>query len=237
VASVHNLVTLSRFPIAHQREVRHQYVGPLQYREVTGSEPDTAAHPVLFDRPLLLAEIELPGGRHLDVINLHLRAPRASVIPGEKVDSATWSTTSGWAEGYFVSSLKRTGQALELRLLIDDILSREPERLIAVAGDFNAEDDETPVRLVRAGVDDTGNARLARRSLVVLDGAIPAGRRWSVVHHQRMLDHILASRALCERLRHVDVLNEELAAEVRAAGEDDALATSSHAPVLADFDL
>lgn len=232
VASVHNLVTLSRFPIREDREVRHQYVGPLRYRETGGK-----GEPVLFDRPLLLTDIELPGERHLDVVNLHLRAQRASLIPGEKVDSATWSTTSGWAEGYFISSLKRTGQALELRLLVDDILTREPGRMIAVAGDFNAEDDETPVRLARAGEEDTGNARLAPRALTVLDRAVPAPRRWSEVYHRRMFDHILASRALCERVLRVDVLNEELAAEEKAAGPEGVLATSCHAPVVADFDL
>jgi hypothetical protein len=83
----------------------------------------------------------------LDVINLHLRAPRASAIPGEKLSSSQWRTTSGWAEGYYLSSLKRTAQALELRLLVDAIFAHHPERLIAVAGDFNAEDHETPVRL------------------------------------------------------------------------------------------
>ena len=37
VASVHNLVTLSRYPIRQQREVRHQHVPPLLHRYVTGS--------------------------------------------------------------------------------------------------------------------------------------------------------------------------------------------------------
>src|SRR6188508_1718436 len=36
VASVHNLVTLSRYPIGRQREVRHQHVPPLLYRYVSG---------------------------------------------------------------------------------------------------------------------------------------------------------------------------------------------------------
>jgi endonuclease/exonuclease/phosphatase family metal-dependent hydrolase len=128
VASVHNLVTLSRFPIRQGREVRHQYVAPLPYSYVTGSLKGGAPQPITFDRPLLLTEVELPGVKSLDVINVHLRAPRASPIPDEKVDSATWRTTSGWAEGYFICSLKRTAQALELRLLVDEIFTRAPDR-------------------------------------------------------------------------------------------------------------
>jgi endonuclease/exonuclease/phosphatase family metal-dependent hydrolase len=237
VASVHNLVTLSRFPIRQRREVRHQYMAPLPYSYVTGSARSGAPQPITFDRPLLLAEIELPDAKTLEVINVHLRAPRASAIPDEKVDSATWRTTSGWAEGYFISSLKRTAQALELRLLVDEILTRRPERPIAVAGDFNAEDHETPLRLVVAGEADTGNSRLAPESLVVLDRALPAERRWSVLHGGRreMLDHVLASAALHGHFREIEVHNEGLADEAIVAAGAGALATSSHAPLVAVF--
>jgi endonuclease/exonuclease/phosphatase family metal-dependent hydrolase len=237
VASVHNLVTLSRFRIRQRREIRHQYMSPLTYSYAMGSASGGAPQPIVFDRPLLLAEIELPGGQALDVVNVHLRAPRASPIPDGKVDSATWRTTSGWAEGYFISSLKRTAQALELRLLVDEILAREPGRLIAVAGDFNAEDHETPLRLVVASESDTGNSRLAARSLVVLDRTLPAERRYSVLHGDRreMLDHILASDAFHGHFLQIEVNNEWLADDAVARVETGAIAASSHAPLVAEF--
>jgi predicted extracellular nuclease len=170
-------------------------------------------------------------------INLHLRASRASAIAGEKLSSSQWRTTSGWAEGFFLSSLKRTAQALELRLLVDDILARDPERLIAVAGDFNAEDHETPLRLVVAAGEETGNAALAWRSLLVLDRAIPGDRRWSVLHRGRpeMLDHILASQTLYGRLRGIDVHNEALDDEALGDAETTGIAGSLHAPLVAEF--
>jgi endonuclease/exonuclease/phosphatase family metal-dependent hydrolase len=236
VASVHNLVTLSRYPVRRVREVRHEHVQPLLHRYVTGGSTGSEPQPIAFDRPLLLTEVEMPGGRVLDVINLHLRAPRASAIPGEKLNSSQWRTTSGWAEGYFLSSLKRTAQALELRLLVDGILARDPERLIAVVGDFNAEDHETPVRLAVAGDEHTGNPSLAARSLLVLDRAIPTDRRWSVLHRGRleMLDHVLASQSLASRLRAIEARNEGLGDEALGAS---ALAGSSHAPLVVDFAL
>ena len=128
-------------------------------------------------------------------------------------------------------------QALELRLLVDEILARDPERLVAAAGDFNAEDHESPLRLVVAGEDDTGNTGLAPRSLVVLDRALPADRRWSLLHGGRreMLDHVLASGALHRRFRRIEVLNEGLADEAVAAAGTRALATSYHAPIVAEF--
>ena len=40
-----------------------------------------------------------------------------------------------WAEGYFLSAVKRNGQALEARMLVDQIFSGAPDAMIAVAGD------------------------------------------------------------------------------------------------------
>jgi endonuclease/exonuclease/phosphatase family metal-dependent hydrolase len=236
VASVHNLVTLSRLPIRRHREVRHEQVKPLLHGYLTGKSKGCGHAPVGFDRPLLLAEIELPDGRSLDVINLHLRAARASAIPGEKLDSVQWRSTSGWAEGYFLSALKRAAQALELRLIVDGVLERDPERLIAVAGDFNAEDHETPVRLAVAAIEETGNAELAARTLSVLDRSLPADRRWSVLHRGRpeMLDHILVSPALQRHFRGIEVHNEHLA-DAELADTD--IAGSTHAALVAELAL
>jgi endonuclease/exonuclease/phosphatase family metal-dependent hydrolase len=238
VASVHNLVTLSRLPIREHREVRHDRVRPPLHAFVTGSAKGGDPQPIGFDRPLLVAEIETPDAKRLGVINLHLRAPRASPVAGEKLDSATWRTTGGWAEGYFLSSVKRTAQALELRLVVDEMLAQDPERLVAVAGDFNAEDHETPLRLAIAEEDQTGNPGLAWQSLIVLDRDIPADRRWSVLHRGRpqMLDHILASRALWRRFRGIEVHNQGLGDEALACAESTGVVGSLHAPVVAEFD-
>jgi endonuclease/exonuclease/phosphatase family metal-dependent hydrolase len=238
VASVHNLVTLSRFPILRQREVRHGHVAPLLHRFATGSAKGGEPQPVSFDRPLLIAEIGLPGGRRLTAINLHLRAPRASPVAGEKLDSVTWRTMGGWAEGYFLSSVKRTAQALELRLVVDDMLAQDPECLIAVAGDFNAEDRETPVRLAIGPEVETGDGEPAPQSLIVLDRAIATDRRWSALHRGRPLmpDHILASRALWRHVQGIEVHNEGLNDEATTSGTG-AVLGSLHAPLVAELDL
>jgi endonuclease/exonuclease/phosphatase family metal-dependent hydrolase len=238
VASVHNLVTLSRFPIRESREVRHQLVAPLRHGYLTGTAKGAGPQTIPFERPLLVCAVELPGGRRLDVVNLHLRAARASAVPGEKATSARWRSTGGWAEGYYLSACKRTAQALELRLLVEDLLDQDPERLIAIAGDFNAEDHETPLRLVAAAAEETGNAGLAARSLLVLDRAIADERRWSVRHRDRyqMLDHIVASPALARHLRAIEVLNDTVAEAPPDDGETP-IPGSSHAPLIADLAL
>jgi endonuclease/exonuclease/phosphatase family metal-dependent hydrolase len=239
VADVHNLVTLSRFPIQRVREVRHDLVAPPRHTSITAEPGRGEEVSVAFNRPLLVSELALPGGQTLSVVNVHLRAPLASVVAGQKSGPFVWRTAAGWAEGFYLSSLKREAQALELRLLVDEMLGKDPAALIAVAGDFNAVDYGPTLRLAIAAEEDLGTSELAAHALIVLDRAIAADRRWSVLHHGRpqMLDHILASRALYGHFREIEVHNEGLGDEAVAYGKALHSASSYHAPVVAAFDF
>ncbi len=239
IADVHNLVTLSRFEIVVRREVLHELVPPPLHTGLTAEPGRGEQTPVHFDRPLLLTEIALPHGGTLAVINVHLRAPLASPVAGQKTGPFAWRSTGGWAEGFFLSALKREAQALELRLLVEQLLVQDPAKLIVVAGDFNAEDYGPTLRLAIASEEDVGASGLAAHSLVVLDRAIAADRRWSVLHHGRaqMLDHILASRALYGHFRHIEVHNEGLGDEALGYGKAIHSAASYHAPVVAEFEM
>ncbi len=236
-ADVHNLVTLSRWPILDHRDIRHTHVPALRYTPLNACPPPTAPIDVAFDRPVLAATIRLDDGRPLSVLNVHLRAPIASPIPGQKEAPFVWRSVSGWAEGFYLSALKRTAQALEVRMLVDALLDEDPARLVVAAGDFNAEDHETPLRILVGAEDDTGNGRLAERSLVVLDRSLPADRRFSVLHHGRpaMLDHMLASRALLGRFRLIEAHNETLIDEAVGFGKLRHAVASYHAPLVAEF--
>jgi hypothetical protein len=48
----------------------------------------------------------------------------------------------GWAERYFISSIKRAGQALETRILMDVIFKYSPNAKIVVCDDFMLSQDE-----------------------------------------------------------------------------------------------
>lgn len=232
--AVHNLVILSRYPVHASGELRHTLVDRPLYRPATAEPTVRSAQPVEWDRPILWATLALPGGRLLHAINLHLRAPLAAPIAGQKQDASTWNSVAGWAEGFFLATLKRAGQALETRLLVDRLFAAEPAAYIAVCGDFNAEERQTPLRTLRGDVADTGNRALGGRALVPLDRAVPESRRYSVVHGGRrtMLDHVLVSPALFARYRRVEVHNEGLADELTDSGPE-----SHHAPLVAVFDL
>ncbi len=232
--AVHNLVILSRAPILATEELRHHLVEPPAYRPKTARPAVEREQAIEWDRPILGAAIELPGARRLHVVNLHLRAPLAAPVPGQKKDSHTWRSVSGWAEGFFLATVKRAGQALETRLFIERIFDRDARALVAVCGDFNAEERQTPLRTIRGDPADTGNPALEARALVPLERTLPASQRFSVVHggHKEMLDHVLVSRALLDCYRHAEIHNEGLADELSDAGP-----ASHHAPLVAEFAL
>lgn len=237
VSDVHNLVTLSRFQIRKVHSLRNDLVDPVRYRSVTAVPPVTDIENVPFDRPLLVTEIDVGAPRPLTVINCHLRAPLASNIPGQKNSAFVWKSVGGWAEGYCLSSMKRNAQALEMRLAVDHVFDADEQASICIAGDFNAEDYESPLRIIAGAEQDTGNGALAPRSLIVLDRAIPEDRRFTVVHQGRpqMLDHVLASRALYARFRRIEVFNEALSDEAIGFARIDRPAGSYHACVVAEF--
>ena len=238
-ADVHNLAVLSRLPIIEEHTIRHALVEPLQFRRHTALPPDDASVPLAWDRPLQHLLLALPGGQQLHVFNVHLRAPLAAAVPGQKAGPFAWKTVSGWAEGFFAAAVKRAGQALELRLAIERVFDAEPDARIAVCGDFNAEDHDTALRLACAAEDDTGSGHLAGPVLTPVERTLPADRRFTVLHHGRpqMLDHILASRALFADFAGVEIHNEMLEDELVAYGRINRPPQSLHAPVVAVFDL
>ncbi|MBX6323508.1 MAG: endonuclease/exonuclease/phosphatase family protein, partial [Rhodospirillaceae bacterium] len=211
--NIHNLVILSRLPLRDSGEIHHQIVRAPAYRRALVEGSTVRPERVRWDRPLLYAVVETGGGRPLWVINLHLRAPLASFLPGERLPHLGWRSVPGWAEGFFLSSIKRIGQALEARLFVDRLLDADPQALVAVCGDFNAEGGEMPVRLIEAAPEDTGNPALALRRMARLgeaEGIAPGAH--TMLHAGRPLrpDHILASAALAARHLGTRVLNEDL---------------------------
>jgi len=234
----HNLVVLSRYPIESYWSVHHERVDPPLVKLGQALPREKAPAPVYWDRPILQTVIVLETGERLHLLNLHLRAPLAASVPGQKKSPFAWKSTSGWAEGYYLAAVKRSGQALEARLLVDEIFDSDPAALIAVCGDINADAYEVPSRILKADLDDTDNPGLAGRVLFEVDERLPDGERYSVIHHNRrqMLDHILVSKALATRCRSVEVVNREVRDEYADHLVDAHPPQSHHAPVVALFE-
>jgi len=235
-----NLVTLSRFPIITTRIVRDSEGPRPSYRMATAVPPDGTANPLEWERPMLYTQIDLGSGRTLHLINVHLKSKLATNVPGQKVDTYTWKTVSAWAEGSFISAMKRLGQALQARLLIDQIFDTQGiASLIAIAGDFNTEADEVSFKAICGPVEETGNEAHAPRIMVPCENNIPDSARYTLFHLGKgyMLDHIVASRPLLRFFRRAEVHNEALPDESGAFRQDTKFPESDHAPVVAEFEL
>jgi endonuclease/exonuclease/phosphatase family metal-dependent hydrolase len=224
-ADVHNLVTLSRWPITTHSQLFHTHV-PVW--TMPALPPSQQCHEIRFDRPALVTEIAAPFGP-LHVFNLHLRAPRASL----KRQTMRQPGNAEWAESFHVAALKRQGQAFEVRVEIDRLLSSNSKEFIAVCGDLNADAYETPARLLR-GTPDEGDDVLTAGQMKGLGEDLPETRRYSVIHNGRkvMLDHIFVSPALARSVVSIAALNEHLPDEVRVEAP---VPGSLHAPVVAEF--
>jgi predicted extracellular nuclease len=235
-----NIVTLSRFPIISAEIIRDSSGPRPSYQMATADPPDTSAEPVNWERPILYTQISLGSGRILHIVNLHLKSKIPSDIPGQKLDSFTWRTVSAWAEGSFISSMKRVGQALQVRLLVDHIFDNlGDDSLIALCGDFNAEADEVPIKTVCGHVEETGNPAHSPRVMLACENNIPKSARYSLLHlgKGQMLDHIIVSRALLRFFLGAEIHNEALPDESGAFRQDIKFPDSDHAPVIAEFGL
>ena len=243
-ADRHNLVILSRWPFGTIAQYANTLVQAPQFTSATSIPPASEPDALAWDRPILHATINLKPDastpvKSLHIINLHLKAPLPSPVPGQKIGPFAWRSVPGWAEGYFRAAIRRSGQALEARILIDRIFDQDEHALIVLTGDFNAGEHEPPLRIVTGSPEDTGNGRLAPRSLALLEHSVPDSQRFTIIHRGRkqMLDHMLVSRTLLGYYRKIEIHNEMLGDELVAYTLIDSAPDSYHAPVVAEFDF
>ena len=233
-ADRHNLVVLSRWPLIAWESLHHRLVPPPRMALATG-RPHGSELDLQWDRPLLRVSVKLPSGQPLHLINLHLRAPLAAPVPGQR-HRGVWQDTAGWAEGFYLASMKRAGQALEARLVVEELLALEPDALILVAGDLNAQEGEVPLRILQAAASDVEAPALAERELLSLTRSLAPDQRFSLLYNGRraLYDHLLASASLAALFNRCEIHNEGL-------HDEGALPPGSphsfHAPVLAEFTL
>lgn len=231
-----NLVILSRWPMSISQQFKHYYLDKLAYRKVTAL-PQESVKDISWERPILYAQIQVPDIGLVHVVNLHLKSRLASNVKGQKSNNYTWKSAAGWAEGYFLSSIKRVGQALETRILVDSIFDQEADANIIVCGDFNAEPGEVPVEAISGRVENTGNPNLRSRVLLPCSSAIAESIKFSHLHHGKgnLLDHMLISQSMYHLFVKADIFNENLHDESLPFASETKYPESDHAPFLASF--
>lgn len=234
-----NLVVITHLPVLAHAQLRNTLVDKPAYRRLTAIPSDPEPVEIGIERPILHVEVDLAplGGQRLHIVNVHLKSKIPTEIPGQKVNSYAWSSPGAWAEGFFLSSMKRMSQALEARRLVDTILDEDPKAAIVVAGDFNATPEDVPVLAIRGDVEDTGNGDLADRVLVPVTHTIPSPARYTLLHQGRgeLIDHMLVTRNLLAHYHGAEIHNELLHDESLAFGTDVKYPESDHAPMVATF--
>lgn len=184
-----NLVILSKYPLLTSRQIRNDYVGELLYRRITAVPHEAEAKEVSWERPILHVRVDHPQGP-IDIINLHLKSRIPTPIPGQKEGPYAYKTVEGWGEGYFISSMKRVGQALEARFMIDELLNDDPNARIIICGDFNSEPGDVPVEAIAGRIENTGNAALGFRQMISCSNSIPKASRYSHLHEEIGRAHV-----------------------------------------------
>lgn len=236
-----NLVVVSRPDVRSVEQYNYDKIEAPSYRTTTAKPLPTDAETVAARRPLLYVEIELESGQILHVINLHLRSRRPTDISGQKSEEDWWKwlSAAGWAEGYFLSSMKRVSQALETRVLVDEIFDRNEDAKIVVCGDFNAPPGEVPVEAIAGRVENTSNEELVDRVLLPCENTVPESSRYTYLYHgeKRLLDHMLISRPLVEYYKGAEIHNEILHDESVRHAYDTKFPESDHAPFVGSFDF
>ncbi|MDH4319732.1 MAG: endonuclease/exonuclease/phosphatase family protein [Desulfobulbaceae bacterium] len=230
-----NLVILSRYPIVEQKQYRNTFVDTIRYRTVSAIPNQEEAKEIQWERPILHVTVQHDVGL-IHVINIHLKSRVPTPIPGQR-EGYGFKTVNGWAEGYFISSMKRVGQALEVRCLIDEILDGDPAAKIIVCGDFNAEPGEVPVEAIVGRVENTANPALGWRQFVPCSNSIPLEARYTHLHEGKgnLLDHVIISGSLLGYYRGAEIHNELLHDESIAFADDKKYPESDHAPFSALF--
>lgn len=234
-----NLVLMCDPSIAIEavQQHRNEILPAPQYRKVMANPAETTARDIGWERPILEVQLTHPRLGTLHVLNLHLKSRLASNIPGQR-DGFSWRSAGGWAEGYFLSSVRRVGQALETRMRVDQILDADPATKVVVCGDFNAEPGEVPVEAICGRVENTDNPALRGHVLVPCSRSIPESTRFSHLHHGRgnLLDHMLISQSLLAHFRGAEIHNENLHDESLPFAFDVKYPESDHAPFVSVFD-
>jgi hypothetical protein len=120
---------------------------------------------------------------------------------------------------------------------IEKLLQPDPStKMIAVAGDFNAEIDSVPFKTIAGSVMDTSNPELRSTQLVPCEYNVPHDQRYSLLYHGEgnMLDHVMVSNAFYPYWSETSIFNELLPDE-SVAFASDIFPDSDHAPLVAKF--
>ncbi|MFC7380563.1 endonuclease/exonuclease/phosphatase family protein [Sphaerisporangium rhizosphaerae] len=230
---------LSRLPLTVVEDVA-AFTSPLAAVQSADTGPATAQ----TSRGMLAVRVEPGPGTRLAVAVCHLKSKLLS-FPGGRFAARD----EGERARYGAYALyRRAAEATTLRGLADRLVGGHgQDRPVVVLGDFNDEPQAATTQIVLGPPgSELGTAGALRPDkgdawrLWNLATLIPEAERFSRVHNGRgeLIDHILASRALIERVAEIrSVVGHGLPSVTEDPTRRRDAADSDHAPIVAHFDL
>ena len=215
---------ISRAPVLSSRVLTSQ---ALDFPRFVATDP----HPYGARLPLRrgVVHVEIDGGAlgPVDVLVLHFKSARGVPLRTDAGEPVMPESSRDFGEAAMRALIWRAAEALFVRGEADALFAAGKKNIV-VLGDFNDAFDSTPVRMVRGG-----GAAMLHGSV---DGVNPS-RRFTVLHNgdKKVIDHVLLSSSLRDRLKRTRILNEQL--HDHDAGITDApRGDSDHALVVVDLE-
>ena len=228
-----NLVTLTRHDVLDAQQIKHDFVPQPNYLPVTSIPKSNNPKAITWQKPALYTKLYIEEEDY-HVINIDLNDNHPVAIPGQ-YKQEQWQSASGWAEGYFVSLLKQSGQALEIRLFVDEIFAKNPNTNVIICGHIGSESNLGSGLVIQGSVSSSKNTELQNASLVTPTTEHGGHYTKLTAGKKENLDHIYMSQSLLPFYKHMEIHNENLqdTTTLREVG----LLEPAHAPKVLQFDI
>ncbi|MDD3530980.1 MAG: endonuclease/exonuclease/phosphatase family protein [Candidatus Pacebacteria bacterium] len=172
------------------------------------------------------------NGKKLHIVDVHIKANFLMPEKNTQGEAMVMTTQITAADGLIRSEIFRFSQAKKLRELIDTFFVIDPDALVVVGGDYNAEENYAVYRIIRGVIND------APDTLVEAGAKIEQEKRFSslskTLGRNRLLDHFLISKSLEPRLIGVQILNDNISENNNTAPSPN-LVGSDHAPIVIEL--
>lgn len=190
-----------------------------------------------WDRPLLEVPVRINLNLIITVFVVHLKSKMVTFPRDVNSGRYEWPSLKKYAQGSFLSTLRRAGQAMDLREKLDAVFERDPKANIVILGDFNDGLGSVTLDTIIGDHIGANNTELRDFELIPCELSLPTEKQYTYIFRGKgiMLDHILISRNMLPFFKFATVYNELLKEEHVPYRGDKFFPEPDHAPVIAYF--
>jgi endonuclease/exonuclease/phosphatase family metal-dependent hydrolase len=242
---------LAKFPIAESEEITTFL--PSGLNKVVGHTAADITEITAMSRGAIRIAVELPSGRRIQIMNAHLKSKLLSfpsTTGGQRFQPQDENERARVAG---LALLKRTAEAIALRVKANELLENNSSESLILLGDFNDTPSAATTQILQGPTgSEIGTAGFSRSDagddtrLFNLAALIPEARRYSRIYRgsKELIDHIFVSQELLpgspRKLPTVDSYIDSIDA-LPSINDNPTLRHgqpgSDHLPIVATFEL